>query len=113
MLDTVNAFVSLLDADESVLGRTFNAGSGREISVGDLVRLIAAVMDTDVDVMLDPDRVRPAGSEVMRLVCDATALQAATSWKPQYTLEEGLAHTASWFCNPANLAAYHTDRYNI
>ena len=113
VLDTVNAFVSLLDADESVLGCTFNAGSGREISVGDLVRLIAAVMDTDVDVMLDPDRVRPAGSEVMRLVCDATALQAATSWKPQYTLEDGLAHTANWFCNPANLAAYRTDRYNI
>lgn len=113
VLDTVNAFVSLLEADESVLGATYNAGSGREISIGDLVRLIALVMDADVDVRLDPDRIRPAGSEVMRLVCDSTALQAATSWKPQYTLEEGLAQTANWFCNPENLAAYHTDRYNI
>ena len=49
----------------------------------------------------------------MRLVCDSTLLQEATSWKPQYTLEEGLAQTATWFCNPENLAAYHTDRYNI
>lgn len=113
VLDTVNAFVALLDADVLVLGKTYNTGSGREISIGDLVNLIAAVMDVDVDVKLDPDRVRPVGSEVMRLVCDATALQAATSWKPQYTLEDGLAHTANWFCDPANLAGYHTDRYNI
>ncbi len=113
VLDTVNAFVSLVEADDSVLGKTYNAGSGREISIGDLVRLIAVVMDADVEVKLDPSRVRPAGSEVMRLVCDASALQAATSWKPQYTLEEGLAHTASWFCNPTNLAAYKPDLYNI
>ena len=113
VLDTVNAFVSLLEADDSVVGKTFNTGSGREISIGDFVKLIAAVMDADVEVTLDPSRVRPPGSEVMRLVCDATALQAATSWKPQYTLEEGLAQTASWFCNPVNLAAYHHDRYNI
>ena len=113
VLDTVNAFVSLLDADDSVIGRTYNTGSGREVSIGGLVELIAAVMDADVEVKLDPDRVRPAGSEVTRLVCDSTALQAATSWKPQYTLEDGLAHTANWFCDPRNLAEYHTDRYNI
>jgi UDP-glucose 4-epimerase len=113
VLDTVNAFVSLLEADDSVLGRTFNAGSGREISIGDLVALIAAVMDADVEVKLDPDRVRPTGSEVLRLVCDSSALQAATAWKPEHSLEDGLAHTAAWFCDPANLAVYHTDRYNI
>ncbi len=113
VLDTVNAFVALLDADDSVLGGTYNAGSGREISVGDLVALIAAVMEADVEVKLDPDRVRPAGSEVMRLVCDSTALQAATAWKPEHTLEDGLVHTAVWFRDPANLAAYHTDRYNV
>ncbi len=113
VLDTVNAFLALLDADNSVLGGTFNAGSGGEISIGDLVKLIAAVMETEVEVTLDPARVRPAGSEVMRLVCDSTLLQDATSWKPQYTLEEGLSQTANWFCNPVNLASYHTDRYNI
>jgi nucleoside-diphosphate-sugar epimerase len=113
VLDTVNAYVSLLEADDRVVGKTFNTGSGREISIGDFVKLIAAVMDTEVEVKLDPSRVRPPGSEVMRLVCDSTALQAATSWKPQYTLEEGLAQTANWFCNPVNLAAYHHDRYNI
>ena len=113
VLDTVNAYVALLEADDSVLGKAYNTGSGREISIGDFVKLIAVVMDAEVEVKLDPNRVRPAGSEVMRLVCDATVLREATAWKPEYTLEEGLAQTASWFCNPANLAAYHPDRYNI
>lgn len=111
--DTVNAFIAVLEADDSVLGQTYNAGSGTEISIADLVTLIAEVMDREVEVKLDPQRIRPSGSEVMRLVCDSTALQHATSWKPQHSLADGLAHTAAWFCDPANLAAYRTDRYTI
>ena len=29
------------------------------------------------------------------------------------TLEEGLALTAEWFCDPANLARYKVDQYNV
>jgi UDP-glucose 4-epimerase len=113
VLDTASAFLSLVEADDDVLGRTFNAGSGREISVGDTVRLIAEVMGRDVEVVDDPARHRPARSEVQRLVCDSSELQAATSWKPEHTLEEGLRLTAEWFCDPRNLSAYRTDRYNV
>jgi NDP-hexose 4,6-dehydratase len=112
--DTVAAFMSLVQADDDVVvGKTFNAGSGGEISIGDLVRLIGEVMGHEVSVVIDPARIRPAGSEVMRLVCDSSALQAATSWKPQYTLEQGLELTAAWFCDPANLARYKVDQYNV
>ena len=111
--DTVGAFLSLVQADDDVVGRTFNAGSGTEISIGELVRLIGDVMGHEVSVVVDPERIRPAGSEVMRLVCDSSALQAATSWKPQYTLEQGLELTAAWFCDPVNLARYKVDRYNV
>jgi UDP-glucose 4-epimerase len=111
--DTAAAFLSLIEADDDVLGRTFNAGSGREISVGDVVRLIGDIMDRDIEVMDDPARYRPANSEVQRLVCDSAALQSITSWKPERTLEEGLRVTADWFCDPTNLSAYKTDRYNV
>ena len=112
VLDTVAAYLALLGAGPEVTGQTLNAGSGWEISIGDLVRLIAEVMGRDVEPVDDPQRIRPAGSEVMRLVCDSTALQAVTSWKPQHTLEQGLALTAEWFCDPANLARYKVDQYN-
>lgn len=111
--DTVSAFLALVEADDDVVGGTFNAGSGTEISIGDTVRLIAEVMDREVEVVIDPARIRPAGSEVMRLVCDSSALQAMTSWKPEHTLEEGLRRTAEWFCDPSNLARYKVDQYNV
>jgi UDP-glucose 4-epimerase len=113
VLDTAAAFLALVEADDDVLGRTFNAGSGTEISIGDLVRTIGTVMSRDITVTVDPERIRPADSEVQRLVCDSTALKALTSWKPEHTLEEGLRLTAEWFCDPGNLAHYKTDRYIV
>ena len=112
--DTADAFVSVVRADDAdVVGRVFNAGSGHEISIGDTVGLIGEVMGVEVEAVLDPARVRPVGSEVQRLVCDSSALHAATSWKPAHTLEEGLRATATWFADPANLARYRTDRYAV
>jgi NDP-hexose 4,6-dehydratase len=111
--DTVAAFLAVGDAEDKVVGQTFNAGSGREISIGDLVRTIARVMDADVDVVADPARLRPAGSEVMRLVADRSRLEAACGWTPTHTLEQGLAKTAAWFSEPANLARYRPDTYTV
>lgn len=111
--DTAAAFVTVVEADDDVVGGTFNAGSGTEISIGDTVRLIGEVMGAPVEVRLDPERVRPAGSEVQRLVCDSSRLKAITSWKPEVSLEQGLRATAEWFSEPANLALYKTDRYNV
>lgn len=98
---------------ERVVGRTFNAGTGGEISVGDLVTLIGKVMDTAIDVRKDAQRIRPANSEVMRLVADATRLGEATDWSPGHDPEQGLAHTVEFFRDPANLARYKTGIYNI
>ncbi|QCX79731.1 UDP-glucose 4-epimerase [Streptomyces sp. YIM 121038] len=112
--DTARAFLAVGTAPaDAVLGRTFNAGTGGEISVGDLVRLIGKVMDTALDVRADEQRVRPAASEVLRLVADATRLREATGWSPGHGLEEGLARTVEFFLDPANLARYKTDIYNI
>lgn len=111
VFDTVAAYLSLLAAPSDVIGQTLNAGSGSEISIGDLVRLIAEIMGRDVEPVVDHRRMRPVASEVMRLVCDSTALQALTSWKPEYPLEQGLALTAKWCCEPANLARFKVDQY--
>jgi len=111
--DTVEAFVAVGGAEDKVIGQDFNAGSGREITIGDTVRAIAQVMGVEVVVKAEDDRLRPAGSEVMRLLADRSKLHAATGWEPQHTLEQGLAITAEWFADPANLARYRVDRYTI
>ena len=112
--DTAAAFVAAGTAPaEHVHGRVLNAGTGREISIGDLVATVGAIMERPVRAVEDERRLRPEGSEVMRLVCDATALREATGWTPAHTLEEGLRETVAWFGNPENLARYRWQDYNV
>ena len=112
--DTAAAFTAVGSAPaEAVVGRVLNAGTGREIAIGDLATTIGQIMDRPVHPVGDDQRLRPEGSEVMRLVCDASALREATGWEPRYTLEEGLRETAAWFGRPENLARYRSDEYNV
>jgi NDP-hexose 4,6-dehydratase len=110
--DTAAAFVAVGEAPvEVVAGEAFNAGSGREISVEALVRLIAQIMDVEVEVRQEGDRLRPVASEVMRLVCDSSRLRAALGWKPCFSLESGLEATVEWFRDPSNLSRYRTNQF--
>ncbi len=112
--DTVSAFMAVGDAPaEAVVGRTFNAGTGVETAIGELIELIAGAAAREVEVVQETERFRPAGSEVMRLVCDSSRLQAATSWRPAVSLAEGLAATAEWFGRPENLARYKWASYTV
>ena len=70
-------------------------------------------MRTAVTVVVDPARMRPASSEVQRLRCDATKLERATGFRPVVPLKEGLARTARWLQDPANLKRYKTGIYNV
>ncbi|HWE89981.1 MAG TPA: GDP-mannose 4,6-dehydratase [Pseudonocardiaceae bacterium] len=111
--DTAAAFVALGTAPASaVIGELFNAGTGVEVSIGQLARDIARLMDTDVDIVQDNDRIRPKNSEVMRLIADATKLRERTEWRPEHTRDDGLRQTIEWFLKPANLARYKPGIYN-
>jgi NAD dependent epimerase/dehydratase len=112
--DTARAFMAVADAPaEAVVGRTLNAGTGVETSIGDLVKLIGRAAGRDVVVVEERERLRPPASEVMRLVCDCSRLTAATGWQATVTLAEGLAQTADWFARPENLARYKWGAYTV
>lgn len=111
--DTAAAFVAVGAAPASaVIGGLFNAGTGVEVSVGELAYDIARLMDTEVDIRQDNDRIRPKNSEVMRLIADATKLRERTGWQPRFTRDDGLRQTIEWFLKPANLSRYKPDIYN-
>jgi UDP-glucose 4-epimerase len=110
--DTVAAFVAVGTAPaDRVVGRTLNAGSGVETSIGDVAGLVAEILGVEPEIEREDERLRPEDSEVMRLVADATALRDATGWAPQVSLRDGLAATVAWFSDPDNLARYRTDRF--
>jgi nucleoside-diphosphate-sugar epimerase len=61
----------------------------------------------------DAARVRPRGSEVLRLCCNNNKLFAATGFKPSIPLTEGLARTVAWYLDAGNLAKYKGHLYNV
>jgi UDP-glucose 4-epimerase len=112
--DTARAFIAVGEAPaEAVVGRVLNAGSGTETSIGDLAKLICQITGKQAEVTQDDARLRPPESEVMRLVCDSAKLTQATGWRPEVALSDGIAATAEWMADPANLARYKWQSYTI
>jgi NAD dependent epimerase/dehydratase len=108
--DTAAGFVAVAACDRA-LGGVVNIGSGREISIGDLVHLLVEITGRDVEVVTDTERVRPGGSEVERLLCDNTRAREWAGWKPEHSLEEGLRKTAEWV--EQNLASLRVRGYHV
>ena len=94
-----------------------NIGSGFEISIGDTARLIAELMGVGIEIETDEQRLRPAGSEVERLLASTAKAERLMDWRPAHGgrdgFRRGLERTIAWFTDPANLAHYKTDRYVI
>ena len=105
--DTARGFLKLMSAP-GIEGETFNIGSGREISIKDLVQLIEKILDKKIEVKQDPNRIRPEKSEVFRLLACNKKTESKTGYKPEVTLEEGLKSTIDWIRN--NLG-YFSDEY--
>ena len=108
--DTANGFLQIALAD-GLFGEITNIGMSEEITIGELVKLIARLIGTEVQILSDEQRIRPDKSEVERLFCNNSKILASTSWKPDYTLETGLMETIEWIKN--NLAYFKTDIYNV
>lgn len=114
--DTVDGFIAALRADRAV-GETINLGSNFEISVGDTAHAIAEAMGVTIEIETDDQRLRPAKSEVERLWASNDKARELLGWSPRHGGRDGflrgLAKTAAWFQDPANLLAYKSDIYNI
>ena len=112
VIDTCSGFLALAACDNAN-GKTVNIGSGKEISVGDTVKLISDLIGVEVEIKCDSQRLRSEASEVERLLCDNSLIQSLTGFVPQYSLREGLKETVEWLRNPDNLAKYKVDLYNV
>jgi dTDP-glucose 4,6-dehydratase len=106
--DTVDGFIALAGSDEAI-GKVCNIGSGREITIGELAKLICDLCGSKATVSQDHDRLRPANSEVERLQCDMSLANSLTSFRPKVSLEEGLRRTIVWFRD--HLGRYRPGEY--
>lgn len=112
VLDTCAGFIALAQSDDTV-GDVFNIGSNFEISIKDTFELIKKIMKSDVDFVVDPQRIRPGKSEVQRLWCDNTKIHETTGFKAAHSIEKGLEETINWFTDEENLKQYKSHIYNV
>ena len=108
--DTVRGFM-LAGSCDGAVGHTINLGTGREISIGKLVELIMEVTGRQVEIELDPERLRPEGSEVDRLLADNRLATELLGWRPEVSLADGLTRTAEWMSRHLDL--YRPDVYHV
>jgi NAD dependent epimerase/dehydratase len=114
--DICAAFLCALASDKGI-GEVVNIGSNFEISIGDTARLIAELMSADIEITVEDRRLRPAKSEVERLWASNDKAREIFGWQPQYGgrdgFRRGLSETIAWFREPAHLASYKLDTYNL
>ncbi len=108
--DTCAGFLEIYKS-EKLCGEITNLGMSHEISVGDLVNKISALLGNEIIINKDEQRVRPVNSEVERLFCSNTKLIQNTNWKPKYNLDKGLMKTIEWM--KKNIDLYKAEMYNI
>ena len=110
--DTCRGFVSLAEC-ETAIGQTFNIGSNFEISIIDTLNLIKEIMGSDIEYIIDKQRVRPDRSEVYRLFCDNSKIAKATGYKPKVSIHKGLKKTIEWIMTPKHLKLFKSEIYNV
>jgi NAD dependent epimerase/dehydratase len=93
--DTVEGFIGIAKSREAI-GQVINIGSGQEITIASLVEKVSKILDVDMKVKIDRERVRPSSSEVFRLCADNTRAGEILGWKTKVRLEDGLRRTAKW-----------------
>ena len=89
--DLADACLYLMDHYDG--NEFFNVGSGHEITILDLARLIKEVTGYQGEIVLDPSK--PDGTP--RKVTDISRI-LETGWRPRIDLETGIRKTYEWFC---------------
>ena len=108
--DTARGFIAGATSDRCI-GTVCNLGVGSGLSIGEFVERIGKLMGKELNVESDPQRVRPANSEVSRLISNNSRIRELAGWEPKVSLDDGLQQTIDYI--RSNFGDYRSDRYNV
>ena len=106
--DTASGFVAIAGCDAAI-GKAVNIGRGSDLTIGELAEKIAKLIGKPIAIEADSARVRPAKSEVGRLLAGTALARELFGWEPKFSLEDGLSHTIDWVRE--NLGMFRVDQY--
>ena len=108
--DTARGFLAISEA-KGLNGEITNIGMNNEITINDLVKCIAELINVEITIKSDSQRIRPGKSEVERLYCNNSKILKHTNWKPDYDLKSGLTETIDWL--KTHMEYYKPDIYSV
>ena len=108
--DTVAGLLRCGEAD-GVVGEVVNLGTGTEISIGEVAEHVLRILGRQLPVTLDEKRLRPADSEVERLIAGTDKAKRLLGWEPTVDLDEGLRRTIDWL--KGSLDDYKPSLYSV
>lgn len=108
--DTARGFIELSRCDAAI-GREVNIATGQEISIGELAQKLIDFIRPGAKIICEEQRLRPAASEVERLLGSNELLYSLTGFRPQISIDEGLRITVDWI--RSHMDAYKIDRYMV
>ncbi len=91
--DIVRAYVALAEKGEA--GQTYNVGSGKAISIKEVLDVILSKAKCKIEVQKDPARMRP--SDVPLHCADTSKINKKTGWTPIIPLEKTIEDTLNYF----------------
>ncbi len=112
--DAVKAYLVLAKEvhREDVQGEGFNFGPNRPYSVTEIVHKLQSLMNKE---NLVPQILNRAVAEIRDQTLDSSKARKTLKWEPEYSLEDGLEETISWYTgylhqlsNKSSKVAYET-----
>lgn len=93
--DTVAGYIAAATAP-GIAGETINLGTGETRTIGDFAARILALMGLDKPIVQEAGRMRPAKSEVGKLVSDNAKALRLMGWAPEVSVDDGLRATIAF-----------------
>lgn len=93
--DTCAGFLHAATSPKA-LGETINLGLGKSYSVEEIVQMVARILGKELTIEVDAQRLRPAASEVDRLLSDNRKAGELLDWEPSIGIEQGLESMLAW-----------------
>jgi NAD dependent epimerase/dehydratase len=107
--DTTRDFLYVEDNVAGIM--RCGTAEGIEGAIAEVVQRVLGLLERELPVAFDDNRVRPPDSEVERLVADITKAKALLGWQPAVDLDEGLRRTIDWLTG--SLGEYKPTIYNV
>ena len=107
--DTVAGFLRAAELPD-LSWQEINLGTGRDVSIGEVLELIAGVLGVTAEVTTETERMRPPNSEVDRLCSSNQRAADVLGWAPTVSLKDGLRRTIDWV--RTHRAFYMTESYH-